>query len=269
MRISIPRLTMLCCLLLTQSGFSSYATAQIQFFDDFESYNLYVGPTGYEGEIGAWKAYANVFTDYPGCSALSYSYGAFPTPNKDSGFSNITLVGASQALNVFSDYDNVDHANGRCIETSVFREVTVSAADAGSYTFGFSTAPPLPLGAGVVTFGFIKLLDPNNGYYTEFFDSVSTATGGSKSIAIDLDATADGKLLQWGFTTKASNYVDSSRVYDNVSFGPTGAPPVGPGSGIVPDDSLPSIPIPAWALLLTVGLLAYLGGRKLRARKDT
>ena len=52
MRISIRHLTMLCSLLLTLGGFSSYAAAQVQFSDDFESYNLYVGPTGYEGDIG-------------------------------------------------------------------------------------------------------------------------------------------------------------------------------------------------------------------------
>ncbi len=260
MRISIRHLTMLCSLLLTLGGFSSYAAAQVQFSDDFESYNLYVGPTGYEGDIGGgWIIFANVFGDYPGCSQYWYGYGTFPAPNKDSGFSNITTGNTGQALNVFSDYDQADHGNSACIETSVFQERVFSAADAGSYTFMFDAEVPAPLGVGVNTYGFIKLLDPNNGYSQDLFKEVSTVTAGSKSITVALDATADGKILQWGFSTTASNYADSARIYDNVSFAP--APPVTPRD---PD----AVPIPYWALLLMAGLLAYLGGKKLRSRKE-
>lgn len=260
MRISIRHLTMLCSLLLTLGGFSSYAAAQVQFSDDFESYNLYVGPTGNEGDIGGgWTAFANVFGDYPGCSQYWYGYGTFPAPNKDSGFSNITTGSTGQALNAFSDYDNGDHANGRCIETNVFQERTFSAADAGTYAFMFDAEIKAPLGVGVNTYGFIKLLDPNNGYSLDLFETVSTVTAGSKSITVALDATADGKILQWGFSTTASNYADSARIYDNVSF--ASAQPVTPRD---PD----AIPIPHWALLLMAGLLAYLGATKLRARKE-
>jgi hypothetical protein len=260
MRISIRHLTMLCSLLLTLGGFSSYAAAQVQFSDDFESYNLYVGPTGNEGDIGGgWTAFANVFGDYPGCSQYWYGYGTFPAPNKDSGFSNITTGSTGQALNVFSDYEQADHGKSACVETSVFQERDLSAADAGSYTFMFDVDITAPLGVGVNTYGFIKLLDPNNGYSLDLFETVSTVTAGSKSITVALDATADGKILQWGFTTTASNYAASARIYDNVSF--ASAQPVTPRD---PD----AIPIPYWALLLMAGLLAYLGATKLRARKE-
>ena len=263
MRISIRHLTMLCILLLTLGGFSSHAAAQVQFSDDFESYDLYVGP-GFQGDIGGgWTIFANVFGDYPGCSQYWYGYGPFPAPNKDTGFSNITTGSTGQALNVFSDYDQGDHGNSACIETSVFQEVSFSAADAGSYTFMFDAEAPDALGVDVNTYGFIKLLDPNNGWSLDLFEQVSTVTAGSKSITVALDATADGKILQWGFSTIASNYEPSSRLYDNVSFAPevVDPPPVDPGE-------YSGIPIPRWALLLMVGLLAYLGGTKLRSRKE-
>lgn len=266
MRISTRHLTMLCSLLLTLGGFSSYAAANVQFSDDFESYDLYVGP-GYQGDIGGgWTIFANVFGDYPGCSQYWYGYGPFPAPNKDSGFSNITAGSTGQALNVFSDYDQSDHGNGACIETSIFQEVVFSAADADSYTFEFDVEAPDALGVDVNTYGFIKLLDPNNGYNTVLFETVSTVTAGSKSITVDLDATADGMILQWGFSTTASNYEPSGRLYDNVSFAPAATePPIGP----TPPGEESAIPIPNWALLLMAGMLAYLGAKKLRPRKET
>jgi hypothetical protein len=257
---------MLCSLLLALGGFTSHAVAQVQFTDDFESYDLYVGP-GSQGDIGGgWTIFANVFSDYTACTSYLYGYGPFPAPNKDGGFSNISEGSTGQALNVFSDYENGDHGNGNCLETSVFQEVVFSAADADSYTFSFDAEAPGALGVGVDTFGFIKLLDPNNGFSLDLLSTVSTVTAGNKSITVDLDATADGKILQWGFSTIASNYEPSGRLYDNVSFAPEDTePPVGPTP---PGDTSP-IPIPHWALLLMAGMLAYLGGKRLQNRKGT
>lgn len=263
MKTSISKLATLCSILLALGGFTSLAVAQVQFEDDFESYALYVGP-GSDGDIGGgWSIFANVFGDYPGCTQYWYNYGVFAAPNKDTGFSNISLGSTGQALNVFSDYDNGDQGNGACIETSVFQERVFSAADADSYTFQFSTETPISLGAGVDTYGFVKLLDPNNGYNPDIFQKVSTKSAGVRSITVSLDATADGKILQWGFSTIASNYEPSGRLYDNVSFAPEGTvpPPVGPGKGIIG-----AVPIPLWAFLVMCGLLAYFGGSKLRAR---
>lgn len=264
MRITIGRLTTFCCLLLAQCGFSGYAAAQINSFDDFESYALYVGP-GDEGLIGGgWTAYATVFADWPGCSSFSYGYGAFATPNKDEGFSNITPGSSGQALNVFSDYANADHGNSRCLETSVFQERTLTAADADSYTFSFDTQINDSLGADVETFAFIKLLDPGAGFAQVSFDSVSTVSAGSKSISKTLLAADAGLILQWGFTTKASLFLPSGRVYDNALFAPTGS--AVPGARPFDPNT---VPIPAWAVLFMAGLIAYAGGKKLRARKDT
>jgi hypothetical protein len=240
---------------------SSSAFAAVDFTDDFEEYALYVGP-GDQGIIGGgWLYFANVFG---GCTDYWYGYGG-QAPNTDAAFSNISAGDTGQALNVFSDYNNTDHGNG-CIETNLFQERVFSAADAGTYEFLFSTEVPGPLGTGVSTSGFIKLLDPNNNWNADIFETVSTVAGGAKSISVTLDASADGKVLQWGFSTIASNYEATGRWYDNVSFALEGVyqPPTGPSSV-----TYESIPIPRWALLIMAGLLVYLGGTKLRARKQT
>lgn len=238
---------------------SSPAFAAINFSDNFESYDLYVGP-GYQGDIGGgWLGFANVFGDFPVCSPFWYNYGnTFPAPNKDTGFSNITTGASGQALNVFSDYDNTDQGNGACLETSVFQETVFSAADAGSYTFRFDTQTPEALGTDVSTYGFIKLLDPNNGYSADIFLIVPTITAGTKTLDVILDASADGKILQWGFSTVASNYLPSARVYDNVSFAPA-------NTGSYQGEE--GVPIPLWALFAMAGLLALVGGSKLRSRR--
>lgn len=237
---------------------SNSAFAQISFTDDFESY---VSPADGNAIGGGWLAFANVFEGFPACDPFLYNYGApFLTPNSNSAFSNISLGTTGQALNVFSNYDDDQHANGNCIETSVFQEVVFTAADAGSYTFRFRTEVPGPLGEDVDTFGFIKLLNPNTGFSLDLFEQVSTISGGNKTITVNLDATADGKILQWGFSTVASNYLPSGRFYDNVAFTPTGQPPIFPGD-------TRGVPIPLWAFLAMVGLLGYMGVSKLRAAK--
>ncbi len=239
---------------------SSPAFAAIDYSDDFESYTEYVG-TGSIGDIGGgWLVFANVFTDYPGCTAYEYGYGPFPAPNQDGGFSNITAGNTGLALNAYSNYGDTVHADGKCLETSVFQERIFSAVDVGTYDFEFDVQVPIALGTGVSTYGFIKLLDPVT-FATDVFLTVDTASAGDKSIRIELDATADGKILQWGFSTVASNYEASGRWYDNVTFAPAAiGPPILP--------LIEGIPIPSWALLLMVGMLGYLGASRLRARKE-
>ena len=245
-------------ILLATALVSGPAFGAIDFSDDFESY---VTPPDGNAIGGGWTAFANVFTGFPACNPYLYGYGPFPTPNSDSAFSNIALGSTGQALNVFSNYDDDQHASGNCIETSVFQELVFSAADTGSYRFLFDTeVPAVPLGADVNTYGFVKLLDPNNGFSLDLFEQVSTVAAGSKSITVALDATADGKILQWGFSTVASNYEASGRLYDNVEFSlaPV-APPIGP--------SIEGVPIPLWAFLGMVGLIGLIGGSRLLSRR--
>ena len=254
----MKRLAKSILILLAMALVSSSAFAAINFSDDFESY---VTPADGNAIGGGWTAFANVFGGFPTCDPYFYGYGPFLAPNSNSAFSNISLGNTGQVLNVFSNYDDDQHAAGNCLETSVFQEITFSAADAGSYTFMFVTEVPDALGTGVDTFGFIKLLDPNNGYSLDLFEAVSTITAGVKSITVALDATADGKKLQWGFSTIASNYEASGRYYDNVSFAPEGsvAPPGGP--------DFDGIPIPKWALFAMALLLLYVGGKRLQSRR--
>jgi len=235
---------------------SGPAMAQVDFNDDFESYTLHPGGgAGNIGDIGGgWLGFVNVWGDYPTCnSAYLYGYGVFPAPNSDAAISGIVTGSDGQALNMFSDYLNGDHANGNCIETNVFQEVVFSAADAGSYEFTFDTEAPAALGDGVNTYGFVKLLDPNNNYAPVVFQTVDTATAGSKTIPIDLDAAADGMILQWGFTNTASNYAASGRLYDNVAF----AVPSPPPSYVPLPSDVPTLsPLGLLALLLLVGATA-------------
>ena len=224
------RNAMACLAAMLMSG---PALAQVNFSDDFESYTLHPGgDVGRIGDLGGgWLVFVNVWDDYPACSAGPiYNYGVFPAPNSDAAISGIVIGSDGQALNMFSDYANGDHANEKCIETNVFQETTLSGADAGSYEFSFDTEAPAALGDGVNTYGFVKLLDPNNGYATVLFETVSTVSAGSKSISVDLDASADGMILQWGFANTASKYEASGRFYDNVTFAFPATPP--PGSDI-------------------------------------
>lgn len=197
---------------------SGSAQAVIDYHERFNEMN----PDTNDLAEAGWKVFGNVFDAFPGCgaSAYLYGYGPFPAPNAPSNpaFSFIVTTGDGQAINVFSDYNNGDHANGKCIEANVFQERVFSAADAAKYVFIFEVIAPVTLGEDVSTYGFVKLIDPAAGWATVFFETVDTSTEGYKSILVDLDASADGMILQWGFASQASNYGASGRWYDNVSF---------------------------------------------------
>ncbi|MGD9264673.1 MAG: hypothetical protein PVJ71_02720, partial [Lysobacterales bacterium] len=188
---------------------SSSAFAAIDFSDDFESYDP-ANPTTL-GD-GGWLVFVNIFDDYPGCSQILYGYGPFPAPNGGGGFSSVVdaASGATgQALNAYSNYDDDQHAQGNCLETNVFQEINpFDAADAGTYEFSFDTQVPGALEGSASVFAFVKLLDPNAGFADVFGGTavVDTETAGSQSIEVTLTADHAGMILQWGFTSKASNY---------------------------------------------------------------
>jgi hypothetical protein len=237
---------------------SGSAFAAINYSEDFETYTVAPG----DGLLhGGWKVFANVFGDYPGCSAYLYGYGPFDAPNSFSAFSNINEDGSSGlALTAFSNYDDAVHANSNCLESSVFQEVIFDAGDAGEYTFSFDTElPPTPLGPGVTTYAFVKVINNVEPWNTLLFESVPTTTAGRKSIIVTLTSTDHGgKILQWGFSNTASNYETSGRWYDNLSFAPR-------NTGSYQGEE--GVPIPLWALILMGGLLALVGGSMLRRRK--
>lgn len=251
--------------LLATALMSSSALATIDFSDDFESYNL---PDG--GIIGGgWTWFLNAYPNFPTCDGYIFGYGPNPAPNSNGtpnwAVSNIAVGATGQALNVFSDYGSDQHPAGNCVETNVFQERVLTAADAGEYEFKFVTQVPEALGQDVKTYGFIKTIDPGNGFQTVDFFTAETTEAGAELLSITLDAQDAGLILQWGFANVASNYLPSSRWYDNVEFAPVVV--VEPPEPEEPREE--AIPIPFWASLLIAGLLAFVGGTTLRRRRNT
>jgi hypothetical protein len=241
--------------LLVTALMSSPVLAAISFSDDFESYPIYEGEDAFGTIGGDWLFFTNVFGNYPGCTDWWYNYlGAAPNGPQ---ISNIVDGNTGHALNAFSDYNNGNHGDGACLETNVFQERVVTSSDYGSYTFRFDTQVPAELGVDVDTFGFIKLLDPNNDWSLDLFYDVSTVTAGSKTISVQLGPSEEGKVLQWGFANLASNYQASGRHYDNVTFA------ISDTGGY----EYEGIPIPFWAMVLMSGLLLYVGGSRLRSQR--
>lgn len=253
--------------LMSSSALAVSSSVHDGWSDDFESYDLYVGP-GYQGDIGGgWLIWADIFgNSYPtDCSVWWYNYWPSlpaPAPNKDGGFSNISTSTFGKALNVFSDYENGNHwdSSGGCIQTSVFQERTFTAADADTYTFQFWMSSPAPVGPGVTTSAYVTVLNPNDNYNAVVFDSIETDYVGLHSLTLTLDAGLDGMILQWGFRTVAGKGEASGRMYDLVSFTPA--------SDIPEYEAFTSnpIPIPRWAMLGMAGLLALFGYSALRRR---
>jgi hypothetical protein len=243
---------------------SSSALASIRFIDDFESYSSPNNqPIG-----GDWRWYLTAWFDWPGCQDYWFGFGE-PAPNSNDPYkaSNIVQGATGQALNVFSDYANADlqginqKGSTTCKDVSVFQEFPITAEDTGQYTFRFEVQVNEVLGDGVETNGFIKLLDPNNGYATVYYDTLDTTAAGEKFMTISLNQSDVGKLLQFGFTNRSDDVKPTSRVYDNVTFAIR-------GSGSYAGDTI-GVPIPLWAFLAIAGLLAFVGGSKLRARKGS
>jgi hypothetical protein len=169
-----------------------------------------------------WVVYGNVFTaggDY------LYGYGTFPAPNDGAAFCQIDMGqgGDEQGLQqmvVFNDYNNQDHANGYLIESNVFHEQTVLAADAGTrWVFEFQ-AKMGNLEGTSTALAYIKTLDPSSGYATTNLVTVDMTgipeTWGGYSIALDIDAGLVGQLIQFGFSNTTTGYQGAGIFYDNL-----------------------------------------------------
>ncbi len=168
-----------------------------------------------------WKVFGNVFTP---ALVYIYGYGPFPAPNGGPGFSGIDVgqggpPQGNQQLVVYSDYNNGDHANGNLIESNVYREQTIAAADVGS-TWVFSFDAKLGnLVSPSTALAFIKTLALPAFTLTNFLTVNTTAlptTWGSFSISIPITAGLVGQILQIGFANTTTNYVSSGVYYDNI-----------------------------------------------------
>ena len=172
-----------------------------------------------------WVVFGNVF-DPTGTTYL-YGYGTFVAPNDGFAFCQIDVGQGGveqgfQQLAVFSDYNNADHANGNLIESNVFQEQTIGAADVGStWKFSFQCKKGNIEGSSTAL-AFIKTLDPMSGYATTNLVTVDMTavpdTWGGYSLTLPIDASLVGQLFQFGFANTATFYQGSAIFYDNIVF---------------------------------------------------
>ncbi|MEL6714046.1 MAG: hypothetical protein AAFP86_09745 [Planctomycetota bacterium] len=217
------------------AALASTATAQVTTYtQDFESLNAAdMSALANDG----WLVFGNVFDSGGG---FLYNYGPFPAPNdpNNAGFSVIAggMGGAAQGaqyLNAYNDYNNLGaHMMGELVEANLFQEFIVDASNANqTWTFSFDYLKnPMPFnGDGATTTqAFIKVLDPGNGFALVDFQTLdttgaSTSTWQSDSLSTTIDPAWNGFIFQIGFSSTASNFDDSGRFYDNVSFDAPGA----------------------------------------------
>ena len=188
-------------------------------------------PDSTAGELAndGWLVFANVF-NYPD-GWYWYNYGPFPAPNGTGGFSEVrgipgTASQGSRAMVVYNDYNNGGHGAGnQLIEANVFQEQIVSADDVGAtWLFEFDARRALNGGIdlGSTALAFFKTLDPNAGYALTNFITVDMTNvpdaWGSYRLAIFIDPSLAGQILQFGFLNNARNYEPSAVLYDNVVF---------------------------------------------------
>ena len=191
------------------------------YFQDFEG--LVQADTNALANDG-WLVFGNVFDNngnYIG------GYGPFGAPNDGAAFCAIVIGegGAAQGqqqLSVYSDYGNPDMNNlDWVIETNVFQEQMIEASDVGAVVdFSFEAKLGNLEGASEAE-AFIKTLDPANNYATTNHVIQSTTatptTWTGYSIQLTIDAGLVGQILQFGFTTRASNFQGSGVFYDNIN----------------------------------------------------
>ena len=204
------------------------SAAAVEYQQDFEALDREnASALGDDG----WLVFGNVFDG--STQDFLYGYGPNPAPNDGAAFSAIVdgqggAAQGSQQLSVYSDYNNTDHANGNLIESTVYRERPITAADVGrTIAFGFDAKrgnindPGDPLcPCSTTATAFIKTLDPASGFATtNLVEANTTALPDDWSrfeISLPIGAGLVGQLLQVGFTTTATLFQPSANFYDNV-----------------------------------------------------
>jgi hypothetical protein len=198
------------------------------YSQDFESLSQ-ATPSALSGS--GWNTYVNLFS--PDHSSYYYGYG-FPSGNNDGHGSGIDVgqggvTQGAQQLVVYSDYGNGGaHGAGQQVETNVYQERTIGAADLGT-TWIFSFDAKLGnLATPSSSLAFIKTLDPNNGYATTNFlftdtTAIPAAWGTYSAPSLTITPALVGQIFQFGFANTASNFVASGVYYDNINLVPTPA----------------------------------------------
>jgi exo-beta-1,3-glucanase (GH17 family) len=201
-----------------------------------------------------WLYFGNVYDgtlppDDP--NFFKFGFGPFPAPTTSGQISAIATgqggpdQGAQQLV-IFSNYDccdppNQGHFNGTdLVETIVFQEINpVLPSDIGG-TFEFSfDAKRGNIGGSTSAQAFVRTLDPDNGFATTNNVVVDTTNlpvdWGRYSITLELsDPALQGQILQFGFSTIASNFEGAGNFYDNNLATLSGAGSGGPGIELRP-----------------------------------
>ncbi|MBL6696093.1 MAG: hypothetical protein ISP97_05375 [Luminiphilus sp.] len=201
----------------TASASAALPQDPLSYQSDFESF------TSLEG----WSAYINVFDE--DCSSFRYGY-PYEIGAGDPVQVAVRADGSDgKALNVFSDYNNVEGATA-CIEANVFREVTLTSGMIGDYRWSYNVEEPEAVGSK--TFAQFRLIDPSNDYALAAESVVPTAGSEEvQSVEISLDDSQIGMLFQYGFSTKSVNQENSGMLYDNVVLEAIGDAGGGGGGG--------------------------------------
>ena len=218
----------------------------IPYSQDFETMDL-IGATALSDD--GWIVYGNV---YDPTGAYLYGYGTYPAPNNGLAFCQLTELQGGieqgvQQLVVFSDYENADHAVGNLIESNTFKETTVTAENVGqTWIFQFD-AKQGNLEGSSTALAFIKTLNPAAGWATTNFISADMTAAGidwsTNSLSIVIDASLEGQIIQFGFSSTATLYEGAGVYYDNLSFlmnDPSAVPGETPSLGMTLNQNFPN-----------------------------
>jgi hypothetical protein len=175
-----------------------------------------------------WLLFVNVFDSGGGYLG---GYGTFDAPNTGTYVSAVVegQGGPDQELkqlSVFSDYNNQgDHTAGNILETNVFQERTIDAANVGQmWTMTFD-AKMGNLGGASTAKAFIKTLDSSNNL-TNFITAEMTDipdTWANYNVSLTIVDGLVGQKFQFGFLNTASNNEPSGVFYDNINLSLDGA----------------------------------------------
>jgi hypothetical protein len=298
MKYSVSFLKILCSAMLLLVGFSSQASAQVIFSDDFEDR---VRDQALIGNDYTWFDYTFAGNDCTGEPVFfwgpwedgdgadfyqenrNYWTASNDVGQGDSYFRAGLEVPAwdgatTNMLRVYGDQYYDTQAQG-CKRSTVFKEMSI--ASSGSFTFSFDVAqdrygaPQNGEGIGA----FVKVLKSSDvSYATLLIETVEATppaatspgdvTTASQEITFVITPEMEGELLQFGFYSEwtpalGQSWATAGAYYDNLELAPTVILPPGPRP------EYEGVPVPLWAYFLMGGLIVLVGGLQLQARRKT
>lgn len=239
--------------MLSAFAFAPASSAVISYSQNFESLDIN-SPTALSDD--GWLVGANV---YNSSNVYQYGYFSFPAPNGGSAFSGIVtgeggVPQGDQQLTIYNDYNNANHGDGSnfIIEALVFQEMTVGADDVGTtvdFSFDAKLGNLLPPSTANV---FVKVLKSSDNSFALLGQDVIDTTNLSGNwdsflASLFIDGNMEGELLQFGFSTRASNFDPSGNFYDNINV------------------SNAVVPLPGAVWLFGSGLLGLVGFARRRS----